>query len=389
MPSKAWATPDQEALLNSRLEDYRQHRLNRLYTPFWESFFEEWENKYPERRVVFPELSPDDELSEAQEESLGKAIEKRQGQIMTWFRWHVQIKGRSAQNKKTKTLNSVIFGSSRSRLPQLTELYSDMYYDEKIAPLVKKQSPANRSESLSVIKQVTRTLWDQETSDVIDRVKARYDELREEKKQKESNPPTLPSAEEVSGHLHDLPALMGRFLEYLETVTGWSFTCLMGGPDPEQGGNIRVGSYHVGKTPSGKTFNQTWSNFNEAVMGPFSEHLHVVYPESTRLDRSSAATKVETPEHVVEDNKKGKKQTKGKKGEKSKGTKKAQRSACGPDTSATSITDPACTPSLLSSSSTTLSVVTETPMLPPSSLSANDLVSSIVARSAFTSSLGE
>ncbi|KAG6809538.1 hypothetical protein H0H92_015865 [Tricholoma furcatifolium] len=127
------------------------------------------------------------------------------------------------------------------------EIYLDMFYEAKIAPLVKMEMPpdANQSERLIVIKCITRKLWNAETSEVIDLVNAQLVELKAEKAHKLKNPPELPDAQEISENLDDLPAVMGCFLEYMESVTGWSFSCLMGSPDPEQDGKICIASLTV------------------------------------------------------------------------------------------------------------------------------------------------
>ncbi|KAG6808750.1 hypothetical protein H0H92_003021, partial [Tricholoma furcatifolium] len=281
MPGKEWATPDQSAFLLEDMEKYRDCQADQSYRRFWDYKFEAWESKFPERAALFPDLGPSDALDEAQEQSLSDAIRKRQQQIISWYRWRTQKKARKAEQKKIKTMMKIIHGS-RSRLPQVTEIYSDMFYETKIAPIVKEEMPAsaNRSECLTVIKRVTRDLWHNETSDVVDQVNARLAHLKLAKAEKLANPPALPTAEEITENLDELPAVMGRFLEYLESITGWSFSCVMGGPDPALNGKVRVASYHVGETPGGKAFNIMLPNFDEVVMGPYLEFVHAVYPDS-------------------------------------------------------------------------------------------------------------
>ncbi|KAG6827426.1 hypothetical protein H0H92_011848 [Tricholoma furcatifolium] len=293
MPGKEWATPDQSAFLLEDLNRYRDCQADQSYRGFWDYKFEAWELKFPERAALFPDLGPSDALDEAQEQSLSDAIRKRQQQIISWYRWRTQKKARKAEQKKIKTMMKIIHGS-RSRLPQVMEIYSDMFYDTKIAPIVKDDMPAgaNRSERLTVIKRVTRDLWLNETSDVVEQVNARLAQLKAAKAEKLANPPELPTAEEITENLDDLPAVMGRFLEYLESITGWSFSCLMGGPDPELKGKVRVASYHVGETPGGKAFNVMLRNFDQVVMGPYLEFVNAVHPEAPLVDEIPAAADV-------------------------------------------------------------------------------------------------
>ncbi|KAG6805182.1 hypothetical protein H0H92_000393 [Tricholoma furcatifolium] len=137
-------------------------------------------------------------------------------------------------------MDKIILGS-RSRLPQLTEIYSDLYYEDRIAPRVREQLAigANHTERLSVIKRVTRESWNAEENEVVERVHARLLELKEKRQAAKDAPPTLPTAEEITENLEDLPAFMGRFLDYVHGSTGWTFSCIMGGPDPSVN-DIRV-----------------------------------------------------------------------------------------------------------------------------------------------------
>ncbi|KAG6827998.1 hypothetical protein H0H92_009727 [Tricholoma furcatifolium] len=148
---------------------------------------------------------------------------------------------------------------------------------------------ANRSECLTVIKRVTRELWHNETSDVVEQVNARLAQLKATKDEKMKNPPALPTAEEITENLDELPSVMGRFLKYLESITGWNFSCLMGGPDPELNGRVRVASYHVGETPGGKAFNKMLPTFDQVVMGPYLEFVHAVHSETVLIDEIPAA----------------------------------------------------------------------------------------------------
>ncbi|KAG6809155.1 hypothetical protein H0H92_001392 [Tricholoma furcatifolium] len=281
MPGREWATADQSAFLLGDLQRYRECQADQSYRGFWDYMFEAWEKKFPERLALFPDLAITDSLNAEQEQSLTEAIQKCQQQIVSWYRWRTQKKARKAEAKKMKKLVKIIHGT-RSRLPQVTEIYSDMFYEAKIAPLVKMETPpdATRSERLTVIKRVTRELWIAETSEVVNLVNARLVELKAEKARKLENPPELPDAQEIAENLDNLPAVMGRFLEYMESVTGWSFSCLMGGPDPEQDGKIRVASYHVGKTPLGKCFNDVFLKFDSAIMSPYTDFLHVIHPDA-------------------------------------------------------------------------------------------------------------
>ncbi|KAG6914684.1 hypothetical protein DXG01_015945 [Tephrocybe rancida] len=204
-----------------------------------------------------------------------------------------------AEKKKTKQMDKIIHGS-RARLPQLTEIYLELYYEEKVAPIVKDQTPvgANPSEWLMIVKRVMRELWQ-----TVEWVHAQLAELKLEKLAKMDKPDELPCPEEIINNLDDLPAFMGRFLEWLQSTTGWSFSCLMGGPDPDlPGGDIRVCSYHVGEAPGHKDFMKFYADFGTSVMGPFTKFVNTVYPALKTVIHESSAESVRLSHAIQKDN---------------------------------------------------------------------------------------
>ncbi|KAG6913549.1 hypothetical protein DXG01_005981 [Tephrocybe rancida] len=312
MPSPHWFTPDQGTFLDAHMSTYREHMANGNYTPFWASLNEEWENDYPERLVLYPNLPLSVALDAEQIRLLGLAIEKRQKQLISWFRWRTQKKARKAEKKKAKKLDKIILGS-RSRLPQLTEIYSDLYYDERIAPTVKERTPmgANPTERLTIVKSVTRDLWNAEENAVVQRVHARLAELKVKKEERKDV--LMPSPAEISEYvalqklfvylmqiprrtLDNLPAFMGRFLEYLHVNTGWNFSCVMGGPDPTLDPiDIRVCSFHVGETPGGKGFAEWYQGFDKTVMRPYTDFSYAAFPECVSGGLPSPAISIPPP----------------------------------------------------------------------------------------------
>ncbi|KAG6835688.1 hypothetical protein H0H93_015737 [Arthromyces matolae] len=314
MPGSEWTSEEQHDYLWDRMDSYRACMATQRYMSFWETLFEDWEKTYPERNVIFPDLDPDVSLTAEQMDVLSKAIDKR------------RKKARKADKKCAKKMEAIARGK-QSRVPQLTHIYSDMYYDEKIGPLVHQELPdgANSGERLAVILRVTRELWSTETSEVVELVRARQAELKREKEAREANPPELLSPEEIAENLENLPGFIGRFLEWLKTQTGWKFSCVMGGPDPSIGGDIRVCSYHVGKTPSGKDFGKCNVEFEKSVMKPYTDFLYTLFPESVRLARVADSSSSEVPAAAQEgptvDSKGGtaKRQTKSGSGEEKRG----------------------------------------------------------------------
>ncbi|KAG6839930.1 hypothetical protein C0991_010264 [Blastosporella zonata] len=177
-------------------------------------------------------------------------------------------------------MDKIILGS-QLRLAQVTEIYSDLYYQSKIAPIVKEETPpgANHKEQLNIVKCITQTLWEAEENDVMEIVHARLAELKAKKEAKKVEPPEMPTPEEITANLDDMPAFMGWFLDYLHASTGWSFSCVMGGPDLSIDNEMQTCSFHIGQTLGGKDFSQFYDKFQTTVLKPYTHFLHAVYPE--------------------------------------------------------------------------------------------------------------
>ncbi|KAG1723406.1 uncharacterized protein EDB91DRAFT_1255639 [Suillus paluster] len=74
----------------------------------------------------------------------------------------------------------------------------------------------------------------------------------------------------------------------LHEATGWTFSVLLGGPDPSNEGAIDISSLHVGSTKLGNRFNHVFSKFNENVMLPYYEFVSHVFPEAGTSNKTVA-----------------------------------------------------------------------------------------------------
>ena len=80
----------------------------------------------------------------------------------------------------------------------------------------------------------------------------------------------------IYSHINKLAPILGHIFKGLQVLTGWSFSVLMGGPNPESGGRIEACSIHVGSMELGHTFNQVYLEFNSAIMQPYRSFLDKV-----------------------------------------------------------------------------------------------------------------
>lgn len=89
-------------------------------------------------------------------------------QLKTWFRWRATTKGRTHEKKNPKAILE-LFGASRTRTLQQSEMYSKLYWG-KIKPKVQEEideaRTTTRGEKLNIVKRVTKDMWDAESEEV-------------------------------------------------------------------------------------------------------------------------------------------------------------------------------------------------------------------------------
>lgn len=327
MAGKEWANLKQKVFLVSWLSRYLEAAATNSYTKFWPLFFEAWFKLNKATVAQLPNMEEDDSSEEsasdggdsgeppnskrlAKEEKRKALIihlrglspaarmgwQVQQGlikdhkvrvgftcpqyqidilvlqRLKTWFRWRQTAltndrkgKGKTALNTG-KILKNFLHTKDSGRLHSITNKYSKLYYDTRVAPLVAiqvqllghKPSPA---ENLAIIKRLTRETWENEDDETIAEVNAALDTDRAAKLATgscEDGEERTPAEYQryVSFYLHhilgyilnqlrsigDLPAVLKAVFEELSLKTGWSFTVLMGGPYPQDGGSIQTAS---------------------------------------------------------------------------------------------------------------------------------------------------
>ncbi|KAF8879747.1 hypothetical protein BD779DRAFT_1676285 [Infundibulicybe gibba] len=284
MSPKEWPTDAQSKLLHSFLDEFRGLTSKRQYGPFWAKINEAWFTTYPERASLFPdnldgELSPDDQARLSRRLKTGMWY-----QLQTWYRWRSSKRGRVAEKKQGVLLKSLT--TNKTRAHHLSEIYIRLYYEERIKGPALKECEENNITSrggiLVVVNKWARQLYSQEDEETKAIVEGeRLKEIEDMKKSMDESSDRTP--EQYMSAIHDCPGVVGRFFEALARETGWSFSCIMGGPNPEKDGNITVGS---GTNDLGNCFGLAHPNYNEVYMQPFTDFLDQIYPLSTRRSRA-------------------------------------------------------------------------------------------------------
>ncbi|KAG1904047.1 uncharacterized protein F5891DRAFT_1276182 [Suillus fuscotomentosus] len=257
------------------LGEFRMHAADKKYEEFWKkvnkSFFEKW----PERRALFGDLPADHILTPDQVKDLADAVESREQQLTTWYRWRKNPArlGRTSGVKGALKFDTVLAGGVElkgTRAPQKIDIYSYEYYGEKVKDTadaeIRVQNVTDRGPKLNKRREVTRRLYSEECEDVKNKVERRYQKAKAKHakarlRQKSGKMPKINDATKIKA-IRELGPMLDRILKYLAYATGgWKFTILMGGKDPSTG-EVSVFNYHIGELESGAQFDQTYANFD-------------------------------------------------------------------------------------------------------------------------------
>lgn len=162
MPAARWTSDVQMEWLQERLPQYlTEHVKEKDYSRFWPTLIGDWFKQFPEEAVIFPDI-PADALSPEQRIEVGEAENRRKivspsimnillftdvlQQLRTWFHWRANASKKNRRLKKETTVFDEVLQPKR-RAKSEAELYSDIYYDERIRPLVKAEEEAGKVSS--------------------------------------------------------------------------------------------------------------------------------------------------------------------------------------------------------------------------------------------------
>ncbi|KAG1800843.1 uncharacterized protein HD556DRAFT_1304834 [Suillus plorans] len=304
MPRK-WTSKEQEEFLTSMLGEFRMRATEKKYEEFWKKvnklFFEKW----PERRACFGDLPADHVLTPDQVKDLASAVESREEQLATWYRWRKNPAhlGRTSGVKGALKFDAVLAGGVElkgTRAPQKMDIYSYKYYGEKVKDTadaeIRAQNVTDRGPKLNKRREVTRRLYSEECEDVKNKVERRYQKAKAKYakarlRQKSGKMPRNDDATKIKA-IRELGPMLDRILKYLAHATGgWKFTILMGGKDPSTG-EVSVFNYHIGELESGAQFDQTYANF-DAVQGAFLAFVKDALAFESTLPQDSDAEEAE------------------------------------------------------------------------------------------------
>ncbi|KAG6828013.1 hypothetical protein H0H92_009673 [Tricholoma furcatifolium] len=287
MAPLGWASPDQRDFLTSQLPSYFAAQKNADFTGFWATLFETWEAQFPTRESLFPGRQFQD-LTAGEQKSVSNAIESKRAQLQTWYRWRSTPKAR-AVDKVSSKLDEVLDAGSRTRLDHKYEIYYKLFKD-KLQPHLDLELQVEkkwaRGEKLALRNKILRRLWEEESDHDIKT--AVNNDLAQTVKNRDlaTQHSETRTPLQYAKAIEDLPSFLHQVFKGLNARSGWSFSVLMGGPDPANGGDINVASYHIGFNGAGRSFSEASTSFERDYMAPYTDFLCQVYSPEVRKSRA-------------------------------------------------------------------------------------------------------
>ncbi|KIJ57984.1 hypothetical protein HYDPIDRAFT_34617, partial [Hydnomerulius pinastri MD-312] len=295
------------AWLEKKEAEHRELLESKAYSKFWPILFEQWFKDFPERKEMFPDVPEEVDLTEEQGRALGEAINKRQRKLQAWFRWRGNpTRVSRAANRHHPDLLTAITTSKPTRTRTKVELYSEMFYQDRVKPLVEAEAAAGKLNAPGAKLVAARTLCRDLLENEEEEVRKQIDELYEaEKKKRKSLSSGDDSAEEtdpdaILAAIEDLPATLGQILTALSKKTGWTFSCMMAGPHPRRDWDITAATFHLGKTPMGCDFSVFRPTLEGELMRAYADFAEVVFSGRRRGPTEASASTGNSEGKMVE-----------------------------------------------------------------------------------------
>ncbi|KAG2086102.1 uncharacterized protein F5147DRAFT_781765 [Suillus discolor] len=280
MPGKKWTTPEQEEYLLSFMSKFRESAADKNFDEFFTSIWALWFEKWPEEQVIFKDMPADHVLTPDETKALAKAVEVRQQQLVTWYRWKVNPArlGRSKGARGVLKFDAVLGGGVElkgTRAPQKINIYSHKFYEAKVKhtadAAIATENITSRGPKLNKRREITRRMYSEESESDL----------------KSGKTPKIDDKTKVKA-IRELGPMLDRILKYLAHITGgWKFTVLMGGRDPTTG-EASVFNYHIGELQSGAQFNHAYKDF-DAMQAAFLAFVQNALVFESTLPHESAS----------------------------------------------------------------------------------------------------
>ena len=177
MPAE-WTTPEQKAFLLEELVAFKWIG-GKHYTKHWQTLFQKWSQRWPERLSTLPGIPDDSALTDGQKETLATAVLKRQKQLRAWMHWHAGAGQNRSANSKTATIVNDLL-KPKTRTKKLWEIYSNLYYSTRIQPAIEVGTP------IADVNKKIREMYENESPEIQEEVVRISEQQKKDSKKKKS-----------------------------------------------------------------------------------------------------------------------------------------------------------------------------------------------------------
>ncbi|KZP04770.1 hypothetical protein FIBSPDRAFT_967837 [Athelia psychrophila] len=328
---RRWATGEQVSWLMASYPDYFEAQRRGRFDEFWPKFFTNWFESFPARAPAAndptdsePEPDSDSDVpADSADEShvkrkkktrsdreskrakkvlrnqglsrdqkiQGRIIRKRKAQVQTFMRGHCGNKATRKKNvvASSSTLPTLGGVTKPHRLPQETEAYMNLFYDDRIAAEVQARITDQSGPKINVVRKVAQEMYEKEDAETRAAVAALIASRAEEMVNGAEDLGKEPTPQQYQECIDALPNYMDQILRDATRRTGLSATLIMGGPIPKDNGTISTLSFHIGNSTVGATFGQAYRDYDSSIKRPYQDFLRNVYSSDVRSARALSA----------------------------------------------------------------------------------------------------
>lgn len=166
MPQE-WTTEVQKKFLQEELKTFKAIG-GKNYMQHWPALYQRWFENWPE--PFANGMTTSSILTSEQQAARATAIERRQVQVRHWMFWHAGAgESHSANAKTTRIMNDLLKPKKRSKQP--CEVYSNLYYESRIRPNIKKGM------SITELKKTIRETFNSETPEIKEEIHSKVKEM--------------------------------------------------------------------------------------------------------------------------------------------------------------------------------------------------------------------
>ncbi|TFK78361.1 hypothetical protein K466DRAFT_570886, partial [Polyporus arcularius HHB13444] len=290
--------PEQTTWLQDRIPAFRQAQKDAESGPWSLAMCQDWYAEWPiEDEIWGAGKWPPTPLSPEDKEMKEQACIAKQKQLINWFRNNT----RNGAVKKLESAPARPKGKNKRALQEV-EVYSKLYYDEKVKPVVEEKLASLKAdrnvdsiepkERLAIVRSHTMASLQQAGDDVKKAVAEAHAEEKERTRalaqaykigivQEEGRTP-----EQYQHAIDSAPGDIRKALDPIAAASGCIYTVILSGPMPMDGGAVGSLSVHSGKTITGHNFAEVTPKYRDDFVRPHVRFAKGLYPIETRQERA-------------------------------------------------------------------------------------------------------